>query len=61
MLDGLCRLAGEPLHQVVRANRLGLRLGDIYPELGTAQPVDLLPSAPLETTQVRHTVGSPMR
>jgi hypothetical protein len=57
VLDGLCRLAGEPLHQVVRANRLGLRLGEIYPELGTAQPADLFPSAPLETTRVRHTVG----
>jgi hypothetical protein len=57
VLDGLCRLAGEPLHQVVRANGLGLRLGDIYPELGTALPVDLLPPAPLETTRVRHTVG----
>ena len=57
VLDGLCRLAGEPLHQLVRANRLGLRLGEIYPELGTGEPADLLPSAPLETTRVRHTVG----
>jgi hypothetical protein len=57
VLDGVCRLAGEPLHQVIRANRLGLRLGEIYPELGTARPADLLPSAPLDTTRVRHTVG----
>jgi len=57
VLDGLCRLAGEPLHQMIRANRLDLRLGEIYPELGTAQPADLLPSAPLDTTRLRHTVG----
>jgi hypothetical protein len=57
VLDGLCRLAGQPLHQMIRANRLGLRLGEIYPELGTAQPADLLPSAPLDTTRLRHTVG----
>src|SRR4029453_14129361 len=36
-LDGLCRITGEPLHRVVLANRLGLRLGEIYPELGGAQ------------------------
>jgi hypothetical protein len=53
----VCRRAGAPLHQIVRANRLGLRLGEIYPELGMAQPADLLPSTPLETTRVRHTVG----
>jgi hypothetical protein len=57
VLDGLCRLAGQPLHEMIRANRLGLRLGEIYPELGTAQPADLLPSAPLDTTRLRHTVG----
>ena len=48
VLDGLCRLAGEPLHRMIAANRLGLRLGEVYPELGTAQPRDLLPPAPLE-------------
>ena len=39
-LDGLCRVAGEPAHRVMVANRLGLRLGEIYPELGGAQPQD---------------------
>ena len=50
----LCRLAGEPLHQMVRANRLGLRLGEIYPELGTAQPADLFPSAPLDDARAAY-------
>ncbi len=57
VLDGLCRLAGEPLHRMVAANRLGLRLREVYPELGNAQPQDLLPAAPLHSCFVRHTVG----
>jgi len=56
-LDGLCRLAGEPLHRMVAANRLSLRLGEIHAELGHAQPRDLLPVAPLKSCFVRHTVG----
>jgi hypothetical protein len=34
-----------------------LRLGEIYAELGDAQPRDLLPAAPLPSCFVRHTVG----
>src|SRR5256886_5700303 len=56
-LDGLCRCAGEPLHRMLTANRLGLRLGEIYAELGDAQPRALLPAAPLSSCFVRHTVG----
>jgi len=57
VLDGLCRLASRPLHRLIITNQLGLRLGEIYPELGGAQPGDLLPVAPLDTCYVRHTVG----
>jgi len=56
-LDGLCRRAGEPLHRMIATNRLGLRLGEIYSELHSAQPRDLLPTAPLPSCFVRHTVG----
>ena len=56
-LDGLCRVANQPLHQMIAANRLGLRLGEIYDELGDAQPADLLPAAPRKACFVRHTVG----
>jgi len=56
-VDGLCRIMGEPVHRVIAANRLGLRLVEIYAELGSAQPRDLLPSAPLNSCFVRHTVG----
>src|SRR5213593_473574 len=56
-VDGLCRSMGEPVHRVIAANRLGLRLVEIYAELGSAQPRELLPSAPLNSCFVRHTVG----
>jgi hypothetical protein len=57
VLDGLCRAVGEPFHRMVATNRLGLRLGEIYAELGSAQPCDLLPVTPLASCHVRHTVG----
>jgi hypothetical protein len=57
VLDGLCRLAGQPVHRMMAADRLGLRLGEIYPELGTMQPRDVLRAAPLDQCFVRHTVG----
>jgi hypothetical protein len=57
VLDGLCRATGEPLHSKVVANRLGVRLNEVYPELGDAVPSDLLPSAPLSECFVRHTIG----
>src|SRR5439155_12990215 len=37
-LDGLCRLAGQPLHRLVPANRLGISLGEVYAELEDASP-----------------------
>jgi hypothetical protein len=57
VLDGLCRVAGQPLHGMILSNRLGLCLGEVYPELGQAQPIDLLPSVTLASCNVRHTIG----
>jgi hypothetical protein len=57
VLDGLCRVADEPLHRMIATNRLGLRVGAIYAELGDAQPQDWLPAAPLASCFVRHTIG----
>lgn len=57
VLDGWCRVAGEPLHRLIATNRLGLRLGEIYPDLGHAQPRELLPAPPLAECFVRHTIG----
>jgi L-alanine-DL-glutamate epimerase-like enolase superfamily enzyme len=57
VLDALCRALGRPLHQLLRANELGLRLGDIHPELHALEPRDLLPPKPLARLLARHTVG----
>lgn len=57
VLDGLARSLQQPLHRLVRDNALGLRLGEVYPELKGSEPRDLLPSAPLSRLQVRHTLG----
>ena len=57
VLDGLCRLAVQPLHRMIATNRVGVRLGEIYPELSDAHPHDLLPAAPLDACFARHTVG----
>lgn len=57
VLDGLCRIARQPLHRMITANRLGLRLGEVYPELGDANPADLLSATPLSSCFVRHTIG----
>ncbi len=57
VLDGLCRLARQPLHRMIQANRLGLDLRAIYPEIDVAEPRDLLPAEPLAGCWVRHTVG----
>jgi hypothetical protein len=57
VLDGLCRIAGQPLHHLVAANRLGLRLDEIYTELGDTEPGEWLPATPHDSCFARHTVG----
>jgi hypothetical protein len=57
VLDGLCRIEGQPLHRLIASDRLGLRLGEVYPELGTLQPRDVLSEVPLDECFVRHTIG----
>jgi hypothetical protein len=57
VLDGLCRLAATPVHRMIRNNRLGLRLGEIYGELRGRDLNDLLPRRPLTACFVRHTIG----
>jgi len=57
VLDGRCRIAGQPLHRLIAANQLGLRLGEVHAELGNTQPRDWLPAASLDSCFARHTVG----
>jgi hypothetical protein len=57
VLDGLCRVAGAPVHRMLAENRLGLRMGEIYDELKGLELHDLLPHRPLDACYVRHTIG----
>jgi hypothetical protein len=57
MIDAFCRATGTNFATALRENRLGIRLGDIHPELKGSQPKDFLPHAPLRSVIVRHTVG----
>ena len=57
VLDGLCRVLGQPLHRLVAENRLGLRLGEVYADLDGMQPADVISSPPLESCFIRHTIG----
>jgi hypothetical protein len=57
VLDGFCRALGASVQEVLRANRVGLELGDIHPELRGAQPAEFLPEGARERIVVRHTVG----
>ena len=57
LLDALCRHLGCTIHTILRQNQLGLRLGDVRPELAGAEPSACLPSRPLYSVRARHTVG----
>ncbi len=57
VIDAFCRAQGVCYFEAVQSNALGIRLGDIFPELAGLEPRDLLPEKPLESLIVRHTVG----
>lgn len=56
-IDAFCRATRTSFARAVRENSLGIQLGEIYPELATSAPRDLLPPEPLRTMIVRHTIG----
>ena len=56
-IDAYCRATGTTFADAVRANTLGIRLGDLYHDLADSAPADLLPDRPLGAIVVRHTVG----
>ena len=57
VIDAVCRASGKPFGSAVREGALGIRLGDIHPELEGVDPASLLVGQPLRSIQVRHTVG----
>jgi hypothetical protein len=56
VIDAFCRAKQTTFAAAVQTNALGLRLGEIYPELAGA-PESYLPWPPREEIEVRHTVG----
>ncbi len=56
-IDAFCRATGVPFAAALRENRFAVDLGEIHPALNGCEPADLLPNTPLNTIQVRHTVG----
>lgn len=57
LLDAFCRLAGQPVFQMVRESRLGIRAERVHPELQDFPWRERLPRRPLTRFYIRHTVG----
>ncbi len=57
MLDGVARLAGEPLFRMVRHDRLGVRPEAVHPELAGMETTDYVGSQPVTHFHIRHCIG----
>ena len=57
VLDALCRHLETPLHQAVQKNLLGIRFGEVRPELERVLPENLFGKSPLDSIHIRHTIG----
>ncbi len=57
VIDAFCRATGQTFSHAARANAFGICLGEIHPELGSAEPAEGLPPSSLRSIIVRHTVG----
>lgn len=58
-IDAFCRATGAPLASAVKDNTLGIRLGEIHPDLAGVEPAVLMRQGLVsdQTLFVRHTVG----
>ncbi|HYV29392.1 MAG TPA: hypothetical protein VFA77_17800 [Candidatus Eisenbacteria bacterium] len=57
LIEAVGRATGQSFSQMLQSNLLGIRLGDIHPELSERTPADFLPATPLPKIIARHTVG----
>ncbi|MBI3461830.1 MAG: hypothetical protein HY000_02050 [Planctomycetes bacterium] len=57
LIEAVCRATGETFPQALKANSLGIRLGDIHPPLTGRSPDNLLPAEPRRQIIARHTIG----
>ena len=57
LIDAFCRHREQSFHSLLLENAFGIQWDSIRPELAHSSLKDLLPSRPLETLSIRHTVG----
>lgn len=57
VLDGLCKALGQPLHEVLRIDALGIDLGAVRPELSGMRVSNVIAPQPLSHVHARHTIG----
>ena len=57
IIDAFCRHHDMPFVEALHTNALGLKLGEIHPELAGESPTTWLPDEPLQSAAIRHTVG----
>ena len=57
MLEAFCKIAEKRVYRLARANRLGVKLGELHASLKGTFPADYLPVRPRSRVIARHTVG----
>lgn len=57
VLDGVCRLAGKALFEMLRDDELGFRPAELHPVLENLDFGAILPRVPVTKINIRHTVG----
>lgn len=57
LLEAVCRARGGTIAGMLHSDALGVRLGDVHPELGDLRPAAFLSPRPLSAVTLRHTVG----
>ena len=56
-VDAVCRLAGKPVFQMLKEDRLGFEPASVHPEVKELPFIKTLPVRPLTRFFIRHTVG----
>lgn len=57
VLDAMCRKVRMPLHACIQSGALEVNWSELHPGLKDFTEKNFLPAAPLDSVQVRHTIG----
>jgi len=57
LIDGFCKRTGINFSTAIQTNAFGIKFDRLYPELTGIEPVDIIPSKPVDRLHVRHTIG----